>query len=273
MSSNIFRFRKDSTFEESFELSRELTDCFNYYYQPQYSLKTGIITSYECLIRYTHPKMGLQTPDVFLSDLFTYNLWEYLWPIMLRKASTALKALPHNVKLAINVSPKELEDGNYSSFLNTFFIMAKKGYLNPKRFDIEITEDFKIKDFSKVNNSISFLNELGVNVIVDDFGAGFSNLTSLDILNIQGVKIDRGLVNGIENSKIKQTIVKSLVDIGNVKSATILAEGIETFEQEKIVKDLGCTLGQGFFFGKPKSDFVPCFTKATRRDSLSIVTS
>lgn len=238
------------TFEE------RLARHFQYYYQPQFSLKSRKLKGYECLLRLNHPASGIVEPGRFIDRLNQSSIWSRLWPVMLRKIGSEQNRHGGNLKLALNVSPDELERGDASLFLQSFYNMAKGGEFDAASIEIEITEEFKIKDYEQVNCSIYMLKQLGAKVVVDDFGAGFCNMSAIDKLNIDGVKIDRSLIKGIESSEIKQTIVKSLVDIAKVKGCYIMAEGIETEMQYLVSEQLGCEYGQGFLLGRPSPSFV-----------------
>ncbi|MCQ8822309.1 EAL domain-containing protein [Pseudoalteromonas agarivorans] len=241
---------------KSKHIDLRLAGHFNYFYQPQFALGSNKLKGFECLLRLSHPETGIVEPGRFIDRLNKSTIWNRLWPVMLNKVSVEQKRHGKALKLAINVSPNELEKGEKSIFLQCFYNMAKGGQLDATSIEIEITEDFQIKDYEQVNCSIYMLKQLGAKVVVDDFGAGFCNMVAIDKLNIDGVKIDRSLINGIDTSEMKQTIVKSLVSIANVKGCYVLAEGIETDSQRQMSEQLGCKYGQGFLLGRPSPSFV-----------------
>jgi len=237
-------------------IDARLAEHFQYFYQPQFALGSNKLKGFECLLRLSHPETGIVGPGRFIDRLNKSTIWKRLWPVMLTKASVEQKRHGKDLKLAINVSPDELEKGNKSVFLQCFYNMAKDGELDASCIEIEITENFQIEDYEQVNCSIYMLKQLGAKVVVDDFGAGFCNMVAIDKLDIDGVKIDRSLINGVESSETKQTIVKSLVRIANVKGCYVLAEGIETESQRQMSEQLGCEYGQGFLLGRPSPSFV-----------------
>lgn len=235
-------------------LQLRLDDSFRYWYQPQFALRCGSLKGFECLLRLDHPTLGVIAPGQFPSIIQSEDIWRELWPIMLSKvANTQLfSGCPI---LSINVSPKDLELGEDSALLQSFYDKVRSWSINPSKIEFEITEEIKISDFKQVNLSIDFLRELGASVVIDDFGAGFCNMSSLEKLNVSGIKIDKGLIVGLGASKIKQAIVKSIVDIAKVKGCYTLAEGIETKEQLNHVTVLGCDFAQGYFLGHPSPSF------------------
>lgn len=237
-------------------IDARLAEHFQYFYQPQFSLKTNKLKGFECLLRLSHPASGIVGPGRFIDRLNSSTIWNRLWPVMLSKISVEQKRQGDGLKLAINVTPDELQKGDKSCFLQSFYNMAQGGELNASGIEIEITEDFKIEDYEQVNGSIYLLKQLGAKVVVDDFGAGFCNMAAIDKLDIDGVKIDRSLISGVETSEIKQTIVKSLVRIAKVKGCYTLAEGLETESQRQMSESLGCEYGQGFLLGRPSPSFV-----------------
>jgi EAL domain-containing protein (putative c-di-GMP-specific phosphodiesterase class I) len=233
-----------------------LADHFHFYYQPQFALNHNKLKGFECLLRMNHPEVVVVEPARFIDRLNKSTVWDRLWPVMLSKIGFEQKHLGRGLKLSINVTPNELEKGVRSTFLQCFYNMAISGEICSEDIEVEITEDFKIEDYEQVNCAIFMLQNLGTKVVIDDFGAGFCNMKLIDRLNIDGVKVDRSLINGVESSEIKQTIVQSLVDIANVKGCYVLAEGIETEPQRQMSEQLGCEYGQGFLLGRPSPSFI-----------------
>ena len=241
---------------QTYHFDERLVKHFNYFYQPQFDLNSGELKGFECLLRLIHPTKGIIGPADFIEQLNESSIWERLWPVMLYKIGAEQSKYTNGLKLSINVSPDELQQGDDSAFLKNFTEFSRLALINTECIEIEITEDFRIIDYEKVNSSIAKLKELGTSVVIDDFGAGFCNMNALDKLNVHGIKIDRSFIEGIESSELKQTIVKSLVEIAKVKNCYVVAEGIETSAQKNMVKHLGCEYGQGFLLGRPSPSFV-----------------
>jgi len=234
----------------------ELVNSLQYHYQPQFCMNTLTVKAFECLLRLAHPCLGVASPAHVLPYMDDADLWPLAWPKLLNDIAVEQQRRAGILKLAINVAPRELEAGENSVFLNTFYGMAKAGQLSAHDIEIEITEEAQITDYDQVNASIFMLKHLGSTVVIDDFGAGYSNMSMLEKLDIDGVKIDRSLICGIETSITKQAIVKSIVDISKVKGCYTLAEGIETSKQLNVSRDLGCCYGQGFYLGRPSPHFI-----------------
>ncbi len=241
---------------------KKLNECFFYQYQPQYLLSTGSLKGYECLLRLQHPKKGLLFPDQFLSKINRPRLWRKLWPVLLVKLNDAARTLAPNQTMAINVTPCELagKDGGY--FMHIVSEMIETRLLDPRKVEIEITEDSRIDDYDRVNAAIAVLNSYGINVVIDDFGAGFCNMSGFERLNVQGIKIDKSLVRGLENNRVKRAIIASLNHIALVKGCYTLAEGIEDQSEKDIIENLGCHMGQGYYLGRPDNSLVSHNTEA-----------
>lgn len=237
--------------DERLKIDQSLSDYFNFYYQPQYCLSTCRLKGFESLLRLNHPQLGVLSPNVFLNKIDNQSGWARLWPVLLKQISKDKSLLPIGAKLAVNVSPAQIEDGTFISILRE---AIKQGLFYGHNIEVEITEGSMIHDFECVIDIIEMLGALGVDVVLDDFGSGFCGLNYLEKLNVQGIKIDRLLVQNIHTSELRQTIVKSVVEIAKVKECFVLAEGVETKDEMTAVKKLGCHYGQGYYLGRPATN-------------------
>jgi len=244
-----------------------LLDYFCFHYQPQYCLDSGELRGYESLIRLMHPTLGVLTPASFLDKIDNVGSWLRLWPVMLDCIESDSLMLNSAHKLAINVSPIQLE---HDFFINYLEEVIDKNKLSPENIEIEITENVVISDYKRVSSAISRLNELDISVVIDDFGSGYSNLKHLEKLAVQGIKLDREFVTGIESSPVKQIIVESVVNIASVKGCFVLAEGIEKPIEKEVVQRLGCKYGQGYLFGRPDRKFINKGLNRLRAESCSL---
>ncbi|MFN4219940.1 MAG: putative bifunctional diguanylate cyclase/phosphodiesterase [bacterium] len=151
-------------------------------------------------------------------------------------------------KLFINVSAKEFE---YPLYFEQLVKILEKNSFNPRFLSIEITEGIVIKNIDKFLDIASDLRKLGIEICIDDFGVGYSSLSSLINIPANIIKIDRSFIAQITKDEKVRRIVKGIIDISKILGFKVVAEGIETFEQLKIVKEYGCDYAQGFFFFKP----------------------
>lgn len=219
---------------------------YMYHYQPKVNAKSNEIVGYECLIRAVEDNIIL-TPDKFLHKLQEGNSWPSLWPRLFSRLGFEMQK--GNMTYAINVSPSELVSKTFRTALRGCMGV---GLINPNQIELEITEYKDIKNYKEINQVVESFNNLGVKVWLDDFGAGYSSFNHLKRLHVQGIKIDRCIISGLESSSWQQKVVESLVQYGYERNSLVLAEGIETHSQLKTIKNLGCDLAQGFYLGKPQ---------------------
>ena len=227
---------------------------FVLYYQPKFELASESISSAEALIRWNSPRMGLVPPDQFIPVLEETGLIHEVGRWALRKAvedylrwrSEGLKA----VRIAVNVSPMQLRD---SDFINVI-----KNKLNLDRtvadgLELEITETVLMENIERTIDRIHALREMGVHVTIDDFGTGFSSLSYIARLPADTVKIDRAFVAGMTGGPEGLALVSTIINLAHSQRLNVVAEGVETEEQARLLHMLGCDEVQGFLYGKPLS--------------------
>jgi EAL domain-containing protein (putative c-di-GMP-specific phosphodiesterase class I) len=150
--------------------------------------------------------------------------------------------------VAVNLSPVQFRDGNIVSIVKR---ALESSGLHPERLELEVTESLWIHDSDSVINQLRRLRGLGVSIALDDFGTGYSSLAYLWKFPFNTVKIDQSFVRGMENEPKAAAIVHTITSLGKVLDLTITAEGVETPEQARILKEAGCDQAQGFLFGRP----------------------
>jgi diguanylate cyclase (GGDEF)-like protein len=224
------------------------------YFQPVVSLTGGNIVGFETLLRWRHPKLGFITPDKFIPIAEESGLIIPITKWILHEACRQVAAWKETVpntkhlKISINISGKHLADENLPEQVQAALLESG---LDATSLILEITESSVMQNAEQTIRIFQKLRKIGVVISIDDFGTGYSSLSYLHRLPFDSLKIDRSFVSDVqrqnENAKILQTIV-SLAQNLNLRT---VAEGIETFEQLKILQDLECDLGQGFLFSKP----------------------
>ncbi len=217
------------------------------YYQPLVELKTGAIVGFEALARWYTPEDGFISPDLFIRIAENTGLISDLSEHLLRQACKDAMAWPTQVHLAFNISPLMLEDRYLG--LKIFKILGETG-LSPHRLEIEITESALVRDTDLAAAMIQELRGSGIRVALDDFGTGYSSLAQLSALTFDKIKIDRIFVSGLEQDEKKSKIVRTTVALATGLGITTTAEGIEQESQLDDLKQLGCSFGQGYLFGK-----------------------
>jgi EAL domain-containing protein (putative c-di-GMP-specific phosphodiesterase class I) len=221
-------------------------DEFLAYYQPQFDANTLDIVGVEALVRWRHPVQGILTPDVFLHTAEELNVVSTIDRIILeqtlaRHAEWSLDGLviPH---VSVNVSARRLQDEELIGSLSDMAI--KPGVLS-----FELVESIFLDENDElVTWNINQIKELGIDIEIDDFGTGYASIVSLLKLKPRRLKIDRQLVSPITTSPAQRRLVESIIDIGKSLGIEVTAEGVETMEHARILKELGCDILQGHAF-------------------------
>jgi EAL domain-containing protein (putative c-di-GMP-specific phosphodiesterase class I) len=221
------------------------------HYQPQFDAKTHEITGVEALARWQHPKRGLLLPDDFIAVAEDLNVMATIDKVILEQSLAQMRRWHRaDVKvprIAVNVSARRLQDEQLIEGL-------KKLKIEPGMLTFELVESvFLDESDDLVAWNIDQIKELGIDIEIDDFGTGYASIVSLMQLQPKRLKIDRQLVDPIDKSASQREMVRSIVQIGNALGIEAIGEGVETVEQSRILRDLGCQLLQGYVFAKPMS--------------------
>jgi diguanylate cyclase (GGDEF)-like protein/PAS domain S-box-containing protein len=221
---------------------------FEVHYQPLLDLQTNEVTGCEALLRWRHPERGVVSPAEFIPVAEDTGLINEIGDWVLRTACTEAAAWPHQVRLAVNVSPVQLKCETLA--LRIASALEVTG-LPPNRLEIEITEAVLIRDDETALAILHQLRALGVRIALDDFGTGFSSLSYLKRFPFDKIKIDRCFVSDIELEG-SSAIVQAVVNIAAARNMITTAEGVETEQQRQLLRELGCTQMQGYLFSAPK---------------------
>lgn len=221
------------------------------WFQPQVCLQRDIILGFEALVRWHHPTLGFIAPPEIVQAAYSIQASDRLTGAIADAACAMLKRLPElglpEATVAINVSPREFALYSVSEMLDA---KVKQHGIKPSLLEIEITEE-ALLDTVIAGEQLKQLERSGFALVVDDFGAGHSSLTRLIDLKVDRLKIDRGITTGIAASPRNQAIISALIRLGEALSMTILAEGVETEEESRTLRSLGCQIGQGYLFSRP----------------------
>ncbi|QGN38766.1 putative bifunctional diguanylate cyclase/phosphodiesterase [Klebsiella oxytoca] len=221
---------------------------FRVYYQPIADTMNGEIYGYEALVRWFHPIRGSVPPTEFIPVAEKIGLINQLGEWVLRTACEAAAGWSSPLKVSVNVSPVQLIN---SSLTDTVVSILRSTGLDPHRLDLEITESDVFNENTRSLEILSQLRELGVQISIDDFGTGYSSLSRLSYFPFDKIKIDRSFVINIPGQKDDLDIVRLIISMGKSLHMRIVAEGVETEEQLKSLRKLGCDLVQGYLIGKP----------------------
>jgi diguanylate cyclase (GGDEF)-like protein/PAS domain S-box-containing protein len=221
---------------------------FEIHYQPLLDLRSNQVAGCEALLRWRHPERGMVSPAEFIPVAEDTGLINELGDWVLRTACTEAAAWPPHIRLAVNVSPVQLKCETLA--LQITGALSASG-LAPSRLEIEITEAVLIRDDEAALAILHQLRAIGVRIALDDFGTGYSSLSYLKRFPFDKIKIDRCFVSDIEVDG-SSAIVQAVVNIAASRNMTTAAEGVETEQQRKLLRELGCTQMQGFLFSAPK---------------------
>lgn len=230
------------------------TTDFVLHYQPVFRLDSGAIAGVEALVRWRHPDRGLLLPANFIpvaersGDILTIDGW------VLREACrcAALWAAKHpeysDLEISVNLSALQLQRSDAVEEVRD--ALGSAG-LDPRQLILEITETALIADVARGIETLNRLKELGVQLAVDDFGAGYSSLEYLQHFPIDILKIDKSFVDGLGGSADGSAATGAIVNVAKSFSLPVVAEGIELPDQRALLLELGCELGQGYEFSRP----------------------
>lgn len=206
------------------------------------------IAGAEALVRWRHPRRGLMTPDTFVPFAEKNGLISGLGEWVLREACSVAASWPEAMYVAVNVSPLQLNDPN---FTGTVMQILKDTGVDPERLELELTESVLLDDNPETAAVLVELRRRGIRIALDDFGTGCSSLSHLSRYQIDRIKIDRSFVRLLGTSANGAAIVQSIVGLGKGLNIATTAEGVETEAQRDFLSALGCDELQGYFFSRP----------------------
>jgi diguanylate cyclase (GGDEF)-like protein/PAS domain S-box-containing protein len=224
---------------------------FVLHYQPQVQLESGELSGIEALIRWQHPDRGMIMPGDFLPALeqSALSLDVGLW--VLREAIRQLGEWTRSglapVKMGINLFPSQMRDSDLAGEVSE---LCRQHAVDPRWLELEITETATLQDEDRSLELINELRALDIGVAFDDFGTGYASLGSLQRYPITTLKIDRGFVRDLLTRQRDVSITRALITLSKDLGLSVIAEGIETMEQEIALRLMGCDFGQGYLFGK-----------------------
>ncbi|MFQ5488140.1 MAG: putative bifunctional diguanylate cyclase/phosphodiesterase [Gammaproteobacteria bacterium] len=237
------------------DLRRALeNDEFILYYQPIVSMKSGTISGFESLIRWRHPVKGLISPLDFIPLAEETGLIIPLGKWVLEQACRQLKAWqassPSLATLTMNVNISARQFWQHS-FARRLQQTLKTEGLDPATLGLEITESVIMHDADKAARLFRKLKATGVNIYIDDFGTGYSSLSYLHRFHFDGIKIDRSFVKGMETKKANHELVGTIMLFAKNLQLRVIAEGVETENQVRLLSQLNCEWVQGFLSSRP----------------------
>ncbi|HCW47001.1 MAG TPA: hypothetical protein DGH25_06365, partial [Erwiniaceae bacterium] len=227
-------------------------DELRLFYQPKYTAPSGPIVGFEALLRWQHPQRGLLSPDVFLPLAEKSGLIIHVGNWVIHEACRQLRSWHlqghENWSVAVNLSALQFEQ---NSLVETVVTALEQHHIPPHLLTLEVTETTAMRDPDESVRILTALTDLGVRASIDDFGTGYSSLLYLKRLPASELKIDRAFVNELRENSGDATIVSAIVALAQSLNLKVVAEGVETTEQQTFLTNLGCNSLQGYLLGKP----------------------
>lgn len=261
---NCFSYFTQSL-QDAAQLRRSLTNDmrlaqgnqqFEVFYQPIIDLKTGRIAKAEALLRWNHPERGMVNPMQFIHLAEEIGLINQIGDWVFKEAADRAKhwssTYSSNFQVSVNFSPMQFKLDSH------LFIYEWQTHLNNLQLSgenvvVEITEGLLLNAEPEVIEKLLWLRDAGIQVAIDDFGTGYSSLSYLNKFDIDYLKIDKSFINNLENSSNDISLCDAIILMAHTLGLKVIAEGVETEGQKKILCDAGCDFAQGYSFSKPVS--------------------
>ncbi|URM30101.1 EAL domain-containing protein [Pseudomonas frederiksbergensis] len=238
------------------ELEKDLRDAlirdqFYLVYQPQISYRDHRVVGVEALIRWQHPEHGLVPPDLFIPLAEQNGTIIAIGEWVLDQACKQLREWHDqgfDLRMAVNLSTVQLHHAELPRVVNNLLQMYR---LPPRSLELEVTETGLMEDISTAAQHLLSLRRSGALIAIDDFGTGYSSLSYLKSLPLDKIKIDKSFVQDLLDDDDDATIVRAIIQLGKSLGMQVIAEGVETAEQEAYIISEGCHEGQGYHYSKP----------------------
>jgi len=249
----------DSEMRRRRELEKDLREALNrnqFYlvYQPQISYRDHRVVGVEALIRWQHPEHGLVPPDLFIPLAEQNGTIIAIGEWVLDHACRQLREWHDqgfsDLRMAVNLSTVQLHHAELPRVVNNLLQMYR---LPPRSLELEVTETGLMEDISTAAQHLLSLRRSGALIAIDDFGTGYSSLSYLKSLPLDKIKIDKSFVQDLLDDDDDATIVRAIIQLGKSLGMQVIAEGVETLEQEAYIISEGCHEGQGYHYSKPLS--------------------
>lgn len=227
---------------------------FRVYFQPKVDVRPDkpVLASAEALVRWIHPELGFISPGKFI-PLFEQNglisrLDQYVWRETARQIREWKDRLGISVPVSVNVSRIDMFD---PELVQTLLQLLREYRLTPEDLYLEITESAYTGDSSQIIEKVKQLRKLGFHIEMDDFGTGYSSLNMISELPIDALKLDMIFIRTAFSENGDMRLIGIIIDIADFLNVPVIAEGVETAEQMKALREMGCDLVQGYYFSKP----------------------
>lgn len=237
-----------------YELRRALErNEFELHFQPLVDITANRVVAAESLVRWNHPVRGMVPPSEFIDLADRTGLIVPLGEWILREACRQARSWTSDegdVRVCVNISAVQFRQPNFVGLVAS---CLEEFELAPHRLELELTESVMVEGFGEMMQTLSQLKSLGVRLAIDDFGTGYSSLAYLKYFPVDTLKIDRAFIKEIGDDTFDRVIAMTILTLANELGLDCVVEGVETAEQCDVMRELGCTIVQGFFFSRPVS--------------------
>jgi diguanylate cyclase (GGDEF)-like protein len=268
----------DSEMRRRRELEKDLRDAlsrnqFHLVYQPQISYRDHRVVGVEALIRWQHPEHGLVPPDLFIPLAEQNGTIIAIGEWVLDQACRQLREWHDlgftELRMAVNLSTVQLHHTELPRVVNNLMQIYR---LPPRSLELEVTETGLMEDISTAAQHLLSLRRSGALIAIDDFGTGYSSLSYLKSLPLDKIKIDKSFVQDLLDDDDDATIVRAIIQLGKSLGMQVIAEGVETPEQEAYIISEGCHEGQGYHYSKPlPARELVAYLKQSERNNAAIL--
>lgn len=227
------------------------TDQFDLHYQPQINVLNNKVVGAEALLRWEHPVLGIIPPEQIIRMAEQTGLISELTIWIMEQAirhCSEWSRLGFNMHVAVNLSAWNIQDPKLPETLHK---LVEKYDIDPSLIELEITESTVMNDPVRAREVLYEISKMGLGVIIDDFGTGFSSLSYLKLLPVNGLKIDKSFVIDMFNDENDRIIVQSTIDLAHNLGLSVVAEGVEEKDALNILREYRCDFAQGYYFSRP----------------------
>lgn len=225
---------------------------FVVFYQPKINLTTHKMTGMEALVRWQHPKLGLVSPIEFIplaeETGIIIALGEWVMMTACRQMQEWEQRYPELTNMSINVSARQFCQLDFTERVASILAESK---VSAEKIELELTESVVMNDIESVIETMNTLKKLEISLSIDDFGTGYSSLSYLQRFPVDVLKIDRCFVIGLKDENTDSAMVRTILALADNFKLRVVAEGIENAAQQRVLTNLGCHYGQGYFYSRP----------------------
>jgi diguanylate cyclase (GGDEF)-like protein len=244
---SIERLKLESALRRALE-----RDQFTLHYQPKIDMASGQITGVEALLRWNHPELGSVSPAQFIPLAEETGTIVPIGRWVLREACAQNMAWQRRglrpVTMAVNLSPRQFADGHLLRDVDE--ALAASG-MSPVLLQLEVTESMVMRNVSRAIKILDAIQSRGIRLAIDDFGTGYSSMSLMKQFPIDTIKIDRSFIRDLPVDSEDQAIAQAIISMGKALGMTVVAEGVETIEQQAFLRSHACDEMQGFLFSRP----------------------